>query len=72
MDVDISRARELLSKREELANELSEIDAELGGIFSGNGSGKSKSKRAPQKCSKCGEEGHSARTCPNPEQTQQQ
>ena len=51
MDYDITRAKELIERREQ-------IDEELAAIFA---TGKS---RKPQKCSSCGEEGHSARTCP--------
>ena len=49
MDIDTSKVRELLNKRDE-------IDAELAAIFS-------LKERKPIRCSKCGEEGHTARTC---------
>ncbi len=52
MDIDTSRVRELLNKRDE-------IDAELTSIFT------SSRERKAQKCSVCQQEGHSARTCPN-------
>ena len=48
--MDIQRAKELIAQRER-------IDAELVSIFS---IGK---ERKPLSCSKCGEEGHTARTC---------
>jgi hypothetical protein len=51
MDIDTNRVRELLDKRDE-------IDQELGSIFK---------ERKTQRCSKCGEEGHTARTCPKKE-----
>lgn len=51
MDIDTTRVRDLLDKRDE-------IEAELKEIFT---AGK---ERKVQKCSICQEEGHSARTCP--------
>lgn len=51
MDIDVNRVRDLLDKRDE-------IDQELTAIFGGT------KERKPQRCSKCTEEGHSARTCP--------
>ena len=53
MDIDdrIARAKELIQKREE-------IDAELAGMF-----GITIRARKPLRCSKCGEEGHNAKTC---------
>lgn len=63
MDFDIERAKELMARRDT-------IDAELTELFSGTlprGS-----SRKPQKCSACGQEGHSARTCPTRQQTPQQ
>lgn len=50
MDIDTNRIRDLLNKREE-------IDQELASIFIGT------KERKPQTCGKCGEAGHSARTC---------
>lgn len=50
MDYDIAKAKELIEQREE-------IDRQLAALFSG---GKA---RSGHKCSKCGKEGHSARTC---------
>ena len=54
MDIDerIARVKDLIQKREE-------IDAELGGIF-----GISVRAKKALRCSKCGEEGHNAKTCP--------
>ena len=52
MDYDIAKAKKLIEEREE-------TDHQLAAIF-GGGSAK---QRAAQKCSKCGKEGHSARTC---------
>ncbi len=51
LDDKIARAKELISKRED-------IDAELQQLLAG-----AVTKRA-QKCSVCQQEGHSARTCP--------
>ena len=55
MDIDakISRAKELITKREELDAELADL---LGGAV--------REKRSP-KCSVCGEPGHRASTCPS-------
>ena len=53
MDIDTSRVRELLNKRDE-------IDAELAAAFSGA------NIRKNVKCGACGEEGHTARTCKRP------
>lgn len=50
--MDTQKLRELLNKRDE-------IDAEIAAAVLGA----SKQPRAPQKCGKCGQEGHSARTC---------
>lgn len=52
LDDKIARAKELISKREE-------IDAELSQLMSGQ-----ITKRV-QRCSICNAEGHSARTCPS-------
>lgn len=48
MEIDTNRVRELLDKRDE-------IDQELQTIFN---------TKKTIKCGTCGEEGHSARTCP--------
>lgn len=72
MDLDISRAKELIAERDQIDIERAKndiarheaIDAELAAIFAGQKPPKPKPKRAAQKCSKCGEEGHSSRTCP--------
>ena len=55
MDIDskISRVKDLIQKREE-------IDAELAAIF--NLAIKAKKTL---RCSRCGEEGHNAKTCPS-------
>lgn len=50
MDIDTTRVRELLNKRDE-------IDVELASIFSGT------KERKQQKCSKCGSVEHNARAC---------
>ncbi len=54
MDLDTSRVRELLDARDK-------IDVELQSIFT-NGK-----ERKPQKCGRCGEEGHNMRNCTKPE-----
>ena len=57
IDNQIARVKDLIAKREE-------IDAELSAIF-----GITLKVRKPQRCSICGEEGHSARTCPQQQST---
>jgi hypothetical protein len=52
----LSRARDLIAERDR-------IDAELESILCGAVT----RARAPQKCSKCGIEGHTARYCPKEE-----
>jgi hypothetical protein len=52
LDDKIARAKELISKRED-------IDAELDQLLAGT------VVRRVSKCSVCQQEGHSARTCPN-------
>jgi hypothetical protein len=49
----IERVRELVKKREE-------IDAELAELFAGGSVAKKTNK-----CSLCGQDGHTARTCPD-------
>ena len=51
IDHQIARVKDLIAKREE-------IDAELSAML-----GATPKARKPQRCSTCGEEGHSARTC---------
>ena len=58
LDAKIARAKELIGKREE-------IDAELAHLLSGT-----VANRKQQTCGKCGQPGHSARTCPIVSQTQ--
>jgi hypothetical protein len=54
MDIDdrIARAKDLIGKREQ-------IDAELAALF-----GIVVKTKKTLRCSKCGEEGHNAKTCP--------
>jgi hypothetical protein len=56
IDESIARVKELIHKREE-------IDAELAVIFGLTARGKK-----TLRCSKCGAEGHNAKTCNAPEQ----
>jgi hypothetical protein len=58
MDIDdrIARVKDLILKREE-------IDTELAGLFSIT----VKAKKTIR-CSKCGDEGHNAKTCTSPQQ----
>ena len=55
IDERIVRVKELIQKREE-------IDAELEGIF-----GLAARSKKTARCSKCGGEGHNAKTCTAPE-----
>jgi len=55
------RIEELTAKRAQLVTDLAEVDAELTEIL---GTPTNGSNRAAQKCSVCGQEGHSKRTCP--------
>jgi hypothetical protein len=55
-EAKLTRARDLIAERDR-------IDAELESIFGGAVT----RARAPQKCSKCGIEGHTARYCPKEE-----
>ena len=48
--MDTDKLRQLLDQRDKLDDEIRELV---------NGD-----KKKPQRCSKCGEEGHSIRTCP--------
>lgn len=50
MDIDTAKVRELLNQRDQ-------IDNELALIFTGG------KEKKPIKCGKCGEDGHTARTC---------
>ncbi len=59
MEFDIERAKKLIADRDE-------IDSELASLFT---NGKA-ATRKPQSCSRCGAEGHSARTCPQKEAPQ--
>jgi hypothetical protein len=56
IDTSITRIKDLIAKREE-------IDAELSVIL-----GIAPKVRKTQRCSICNEEGHTARTCPQPQQ----
>ena len=51
--MDVERIKALLDQRQAIDNEL--VAIVNGGV-----------KKKPQVCSKCGEPGHSARTCPKP------
>jgi hypothetical protein len=57
MEIDdrIALAKDLIQKREE-------IDTELAGLF-----GIALKSKKTLRCSKCGEEGHNAKTCPTQE-----
>lgn len=54
------RLEELTTKREQLTADLAAVDDELSTMLGAPTNG---STRAKQKCSKCGEEGHTKRTC---------
>lgn len=53
MDIDTARIRELLDKRDAIDREIMET------LLSGSPTKK------PVKCGSCGEENHTARTCPS-------
>jgi Zinc knuckle len=53
MDARLLRIRELITEQER-------IETELQALMGGGGV----KERKPQTCSKCGEPGHSVRTCP--------
>jgi hypothetical protein len=55
IDESIGRVKELIQKREE-------IDAELAGLF-----GLSPRVKKTARCTKCGGEGHNAKTCTAPD-----
>jgi hypothetical protein len=59
MDIDdrIARAKDLIQRREE-------IDGELATLF-----GITIKAKKTLRCSRCGEEGHNAKTCPIQEET---
>ena len=58
------RITELMAKRDEITSALGELEEELTGLL---GAGQLDlpldARRATQKCSKCGQEGHTKRTC---------
>jgi len=54
MDIDTNKLRELLDKRDK-------IDEEILAVASGK-------EPKPKRCSKCNEEGHTARWCPKKEE----
>ena len=56
IDESIARVKELIQKREE-------IDAELAAMF-----GLAARSKKTARCSKCGGEGHNAKTCTVPDQ----
>jgi hypothetical protein len=58
MDIDdrIARVKDLIQNREE-------IDSELAGLF-----GITVKAKKTLRCSKCGDEGHNAKTCPSLQQ----
>lgn len=51
--MDVERIKQLLDEHQR-------IEAEIASLVSGV-----KRERAPQKCSVCSQEGHTARTCPS-------
>jgi hypothetical protein len=55
----LKAARELIAQRDD-------IDRQLAILLTGP----VPATRKPQKCGNCGKEGHSARTCTDPQQTQ--
>ncbi len=59
------RIETLTAKRDQLTADLTAVDEELAEIL-GPPTSTNGSSRAVQKCSKCGEEGHTKRTCTNP------
>jgi hypothetical protein len=56
------RVKKLLADREKLAADLAKVDEELAGLLPAAPA--PPSSRAAQKCSVCGQEGHTKRTCP--------
>jgi hypothetical protein len=52
MEDKVKAVRDLIAQRDE-------IDRQLAALFAGE----APSTRRPQRCSKCGQEGHTARTC---------
>lgn len=55
MNLDTQRVRDLLDKRDQIDQELTELFSQTN------------KERKPITCSKCGESGHTARTCTKPE-----
>jgi hypothetical protein len=55
LDERLMRIKDLIETKER-------VDTELEGLIGGPSE---RRKRAPQKCSNCEQEGHTARSCPN-------
>lgn len=54
------RIKELIAKKEKLTGDLANVDEELAQLVGGM---EPAAARKVQKCSKCGQEGHTKRTC---------
>ena len=54
-------------KLRELLDELDDLNGRIAQLVGGARIEQFKAERKPQKCGTCGQEGHSARTCPSKE-----